>query len=868
MHTWPFLKEYRRENLLKVAMPIGGIGTGTVSLGGRGDLRDWELMNRPSKGFTPQQGDSWFGAGPSIILHTCDAAGTRQTRLLEGPIDPVLYDGQAGCSVNNHNFPHMQEAIYRTAYPLAEIEFACDAIPLDVRLRAFNPMIPCNVADSSIPGAVFRYTLRNNTAAPVTASICFSLPNYIGADHTAHEETCYSAQHEYGPKQNTNEFRRSANFQGILLSSQGVPRQNSTYGTIALTTTTMTDCSHRTDWADLSWGDTLLDFWDDLTADGALDARTSNKDDPVASLCPRVVIPAGGEEEILFFLSWHFPNRLSWEAKEFDGQSATESEDSCGDECSSAQPHPDWVGNHYCTVYEDAWHVAEKELSRLAELEKQTVEFVGHFLRADVPAVIREAALFNLSTLRTQTCFRTADGYFYGWEGTHNYGGCCYGSCTHVWNYEQGLGFFYGELSRLMREAEFKYSTTERGQIQTRITLPIEKNLVSPFFAAADGQLGVIMRFYRDWQLSGSEQFLAEHWPTVRKAIEFCWIEHGWDADQDGVVEGCQHNTMDVEYFGPNPQMGFWYLGALRAGEEMAKHSGQDEFAATCRRLFVAGKAWMEKNLFNGEYFEHKIIPPGKGATIDAGIIGDANRDDLDDPVLQLGPACLVDQLVGQYMAHACGLGYLLEPELARKTLTSIRQHNWRGSFLDHFNHFRSYAVGDEKGLLMASYPRGGRPQRPFPYCNELMTGFEHSTAVHMLYEGMEEEGLECIAAIRERYDGRRRNPYDEAECGHHYVRALASWGGILAWSGFAYSAVTGALRVGRAGTFFFSTGDAWGTYELKTGAETVLRIVLRGGRLKIRTLTASNGATTSLADELALSTGDDKTIVLPTESS
>jgi len=99
-----------------------------------------------------------------------------------------------------------------------------------------------------------------------------------------------------------------------------------------------------------------------------------------------------------------------------------------------------------------------------------------------------------------------------------------------------------------MQEADFKHSKTERGQIQTRVRLPIEKSLESPFFAAADGQLGVIMRFYRDWQLSGSQMLFDEHWLTVRRAIAFCWIDHGWDADQDGVIEGCQHNTMDVEY--------------------------------------------------------------------------------------------------------------------------------------------------------------------------------------------------------------------------------------------------------------------------------------------------------------------------------
>lgn len=71
------------------------------------------------------------------------------------------------------------------------------------------------------------------------------------------------------------------------------------------------------------------------------------------------------------------------------------------------------------------------------------------------------------------------------------------------------------------------------------------------------------MKFYRDWHLSGDDSFLKNDWVQVKKAISYAWIKGGWDGNQDGVMEGSQHNTMDVNYFGPNPQMQFWYFGAL-----------------------------------------------------------------------------------------------------------------------------------------------------------------------------------------------------------------------------------------------------------------------------------------------------------------
>lgn len=279
-------------------------------------------------------------------------------------------------------------------------------------------------------------------------------------------------------------------------------------------------------------------------------------------------------------------------------------------------------------------------------------------------------------------------------------------------------------------------------------------------------------------------------------------------------MEGCQHNTMDVEYYGPNPQMESWYLGALRAAEEMGRAFGDGEYAEVCRDLYERGRAWTEENLFNGEYYEHQIKVPSE---IWEGLTANMGSTDLENPILQLGAGCLVDQLVGQYVAHVCSLGYILNEEQVRKTLESVMKYNFREDFHNWFNCMRSYVMNDESALLMASYPLGRRPDEPFPYFTEVMTGFEHTAAAHMLYEGLEEPGLKVIRSIRQRYDGKRRNPFDEAECGHHYARAMAAWAHVLALTGFRYSAVTGELAfAAREGTHFWSRGYGWGTCEVK----------------------------------------------------
>ena len=816
--NWPVLTSYDEDHLVRVALPLGGIGTGTVSLGGRGDLRDWEIANRPAKGFSPER--SFFA------LYARPAGGAAVTRALEGPVPEEAYEGPRGATARNHGLPRFRDCSFHAAYPLGQVLLSDPDVPVNVRLEAFNPLVPPDADVSGIPVAVLRFVLTNRTARSVAASVCGTIENIVGHDGSGG-----------APCRNVNCFRMSGGrprLHGIFMHSAGVDSGAEGYGTLALATPAAAGVTYRTAWPALNWGGDLLDFWDDFSDDGRLGPREPDgQDQPKASLAASARVPARGSRTVTFLLTWHFPNRRTWTP------SADCCSDSCGDSCGGADANT--IGNYYATQYADAWDVARKSAAALSRLEADTVGFVRAFCDSDLPAAVKEAALYNLSTLRSQTCFRTPDGRFYGWEGCHDGAGCCHGSCTHVWNYEQATAHLFGGLAQRQREVEFARATNDQGHMSFRVNLPLER--AQDFgLAAADGQLGCLMKLYRDWQLSGDDEMLRLLWPKARKALEFCWVEGGWDADRDGVMEGCQHNTMDVEYYGPNPQMGTWYLGALRAAEEMARHLGEEDLAASCRRLFEQGSRWIDEHLFNGEYYEHEIRPPGEEQAIAAGLRHDAmGARNLAEPELQLGPGCLVDQLVGQFMAHVCGLGYVLDARHVRTTLRSIMKHNFRESFVDHFNNMRTYVLSDEAALLMATYPRGGRPERPFPYFNEVMTGFEYTAAVGMLYEGQNAAGLRCIEAIRSRYDGRRRNPFDEAECGHHYARAMASWAAVLALSGFHYSAVGQCMEfaaVDQPTRWFWSSGYGWGSLRqnpTRTGLR--VRLTVERGSVTLRRL-------------------------------
>lgn len=785
---FPILKHYDQQHLYRIALPLGGIGTGTVSISGKGELRDWEIMNRPAKGFSGGQ----MGNGvPFFSIFIKEANGKTHTKGLMGPLDPVDYQDKEGRPVDNYGIPRFRQVSFDATYPFGQVNLSDPALPVSVRLKAFNPFVPTDSEASGMPLAVLRYEVKNTTNQPITVSVCGLMRNFIGNDGSKTRMDWKGDLIPIGAKNNQNIFRKSAKVQGIFMYSDSVKKDTEQWGTMALTTPAQTGVSYRRSSRSNDWENALLDFWDDFSQDGRLtdkDKLTDN--DPQASLAVSMEIPANQTRTFTFYITWHFPNRFAWSSEN--------------------------VGNYYATQYSDAWEVAEKTAERLPELERQTVTFVKAFMKSKLPDVIKEAALFNLSTLRSQTVFRIKDGTMMGWEGCMDNYGSCQGSCTHVWNYEQATGFLFGQLAQTMRKVEFGPALDETGFMSFRVGLPIKTNAQQYKAAAADGQMGTIMRFYRDWQLSGDLQLLQQFYPAVKRSLQFAWLQGGWDGNKDGIMEGCQHNTMDVEYYGPNPQMQIWYLGALRAMEEMATAMNEPIFAAECRQLFEQGRKFADEHLFNGEYYE-QIVQTASSKDLILKATVASGRAYTENPPYQLGKGCLVDQLIGQYMAHVYGLGYLVKPEHVQKTLQSIFKYNHRASMFNHFNNMRSYALGDEAALLMASYPRGGRPTVPFPYFSEVMTGFEYTAAIGMLYEGQRDAGLQCIKNIRNRYDGAKRSPFDEAECGHHYARAMTSWGAVIALTGFQYSGVQKTMSFSsQEGTFFWSNGYAYGTVDIK----------------------------------------------------
>ena len=371
---------------------------------------------------------------------------------------------------------------------------------------------------------------------------------------------------------------------------------------------------------------------------------------------------------------------------------------------------------------------------------------------------------------------------------------------------------------------EFNESQNEEGHQAFRSSIPI-RPAVHDFHAASDGQLGGIMKVYREWRISGDTQWMASYWDKVKQSLDYCI--RTWDPRREGVLKEPHHNTYDIEFWGADGMCTSFYLGALKAAVEMGRNIGDD--VDEYEQLYNKGRKYVETILFNGEYFFQQTEWETLEAKFDPSKENRHCRQlmEAEGPKYQYGTGCLSDGVLGAWMAGVCGLGEIMDREKVREHLLSVWKYNFRKTLLDHVNPQRpGYALGNEGGLLLCTWPRGNKPSLPFPYCNEVWTGFEYQVASHLMTLGEIDKALEIIRTARDRYDGKKRNPYDEYECGHWYARALSSYSLIQGYTGIRYDEVDKTLYIDKAPSrelvSFLSTAEGYGLVHIKQGKVTI----------------------------------------------
>lgn len=777
---------YSEENLSSLRVPVGGVGTGNLLLGGRGNIEFVEVFNQPDR---QRRLEKTFFA-----LWVQQGNNAPAAKLLERELFPPYTE-------STHKYvyglPRMGRAEFFNNFPLHDWHLMDADIPLDVSMQAFSPFIPLDVEKSSYPIVVFYWNFRNTASEPINASIVMNMENPIRDEHIS------------------NIYVDSLGVQGVRFIAQEANDIN--YQGDLFVGTTAADIEAQTHWYPGEWRDEAHTFWDDFSDDGFIEQKLSDwhttykptsyneTTKRMSSVLVRFELQPGQNIRIPFYVSWYFPDRSFGLAETF------------GIEPAANKP----FRNFYSPFFTNALDVLQRFRKQEPWLYEQIRKFSELLSSSSYPASVKEALTTQAASLRSPLIQVTENGHAHGFEGVFSNGWCCPGTCTHVWNYTQTLASLFPSLERSMREIEFVHNTFDNGFQTHRAVFPLgDYWFDGP--AAADGQMGTIVRAYREWKLSGDNEWLAKLWPKIQKALEFAWSGPGtvndlrfkhqesqaaWDPDKTGILSNRQHNTYDINFYGPNSMTTSLYLAALKACSEMAKTLGDEQKSKEYLNVYNRGRQTAQDSLWNGEYFVQIVKEH---------LQDDKNADFGQTPKYQYGDGCLSDQLLGQYIAFNADLGYILDSTKVQKALKAVYDHNFIKPMRSFANVQRVFALNDEGGVVLCTWPHNNRPALPFVYADEVWTGVEYQVAASLIYAGFVEEGLDIVEAVNNRYDGHKRNPFEHDESGVHYARALASWSLVLALSGVEYDATTHTLmfdpKISR-GNFrtFWSTGSAWG---------------------------------------------------------
>lgn len=806
-HT--FNGHYAGANNSRIAFPIGGMGTGMFTLEGTGAISHMSVRHNPELFNEPQMFAALYIKG-------------KGAKVLEGPVPGWKKFGlprsAMGAEGSTFGLARYQTASFKARFPFGEVTLRDGTLPLLVTLTGWSPFIPTNADNSSLPAGALEYKITNSSKIVQSGVFSYNAKNFMAMDG------------------GTNTIKATPN--GFILSQTGTTKHPEQQSDFAVWTdepkTTVDYC-----WFRDGWWDPLTMAWKKITNGDTKPVAQVDNNAPGASLYVPFSLKPGESKTIRVMMCWYVPySNIRY------GVRSNRSSDTTIVPTDKQQPSPYYMP-WYSSKFKNISEVIAYWSTHYNQLKHNTKLFTDAFYKSKLPPEVLEAISANLSILKSPTTLRQYDGRFWGWEGSNDNEGSCAGNCTHVYNYAQALCHLFPSLERTVRESELNEGMDAFGHQNYREAMPIRPEGHSLFLPAADGQLGSIMRTYREWRISGDDEWLKKIYPKLKISMDYCI--QTWDPEHTGTPIEPHHNTYDIEFWGADGYTTSYYLGALEAMLEISKHFKENNNINLYQRLFAKGKKAIENQLYNGEYFVQNIQWKGLHNdplvyhnTAEGGPVPlSPEAKDLlekEGPKYQYGRGCLSDGVIGAWMAKVCGLPDFMDDNKVKSHLNAVYRYNFKTDLSGYSNPQRSsYALGNEGGLLLCTWPKGGALSLPFVYSNEVWTGIEYEVASHLIFEGKVKEGLNIVRTVRNRYDGTIRNPFDEYECGHWYARALSSYALLEALTGVRYDAVDKTLYVNsKVGDFttFLSTDTGFGNVTYKKGKAT-LKVVY--GKIEVK---------------------------------
>ncbi len=770
---------YRDQFLSGIDFPIGAVGGSLIRMNGKAERDRWQVFNNFA-----ERKDSGIVPNSFFAIRAKSGESTQVRTLQTSPVGP---------------FGAMQSLTFQGEYPFGWYQFVDQALPIQVCLEAYNPLIPMDLKNSAIPCAIFRIKVINPSSAAVEVSLLSTQQNAVG--FSGYDTIVGDPQRQNpGYGKNRNQVIAAKGKTGIALTGPvGSMHLSALADTVSATAS----------WQDLA--SLLADFEKDGILSGDSTAESPSPQTTVdAALATSFELKPGAERTVTFVLSWHFP----------------------GGDFGRADT-PQWFfkngGSHYENWWANAAEVDRHVVDKFDYLDSTTRLYHQTVYSSNLPRYALDRMTSNLCVLKSPTCFWTKDGYFGIWESTSDKPEWL-GNCKHVIHYAQGHARLFPELGRILRDIDLR-TQTPQGLLPSRD---------GELRDAMDGHFGTILSVYREHLLSENNDYLKSAWLSTRKAMDYA-IER-FDKDRDGMMTGSYHNTLDCNVSGTSPWIGSLYIAALKACEKMATLMGQTDLAAGYHKLANTSIQTQNTELWDdslGYYIE--------------------KTENLPDTKV-MAKAVSIDMFLGQWWANQLDLGHIYPINRTRAGLSQIFTTNrYTDTGTGYKPAFRDFLGTGDTGWQMFVH-KGEEPKNTILYFNEVMSGFEYSAAATMMQHGMIEEGMNIVQAISNRYDGRHRgkgevhmasnstvfgtgSPFGEDECGDYYARAMSSWSVLLAAQGFIYDGprqTIGFQPVWQPEDHasFFSGAKGWGLFtQSRKSAVQQVAIDLKFGTLDVKTV-------------------------------
>lgn len=784
-----------RNHKPRSGIALGGLGCGWFELRQDGQFSNWNIFNnRPVGRGVP------FDENPHSVLfflvrYEIKGAEPRICLL-------QIEESHGAAGLEGHEFQYIFPWIagvdridYSASFPFSTLRFTARDVPLEIVMTAWSPFIPRNAKDSALPAAFFDFKIRSVCDAPVDVSLLASMRNWTGYDVQA--------------KAWASRVAEGAGFRAFEMSCTGMDKDRESFGSMGIASMGADSRAYR------GWGHPHP-YYERLLRERGIpevdETAARNAPDPVLGVWAKHpcfstigraarLEKAGDALEHTFVATWDFPNRRGRLLGDPGLGPAGYLE--AGGAAGNGADKPHNEGHYYSNFFSSATDVAAYAVAHAARLRDETRRFHDAYFDSSLPGCVLDQVNSHLNTFRTSSWFTLAGdfGIVEGLSPTKSFAGL---STIDVAMYGGiSTAALFPELEKAVIRSHLRFQN-ENGSVVHSISHNYRvKNPREASGSRLDMPAQYAYQALRAGLWQADRAFLAEVWPSVKRALEYGLRERDHDGDGLPDMEGIMCSYDNFPMHGVAPYVATQWLAAYATAIEAAVLLGDGAAEARYRDVLARGSSALEAKAWNGSYYRLYA----KGADMDEG--------------------CLSDQIIGQWAVRLLNLRPFLRAERVQGALRSVLRMNYSA----------------EQGLRNCQWP-GDAFLHDVPadcwvdQANTCWTGVELAFASLLIYEGLVSEGLELVRNVDDRH--RRWGIYwDHQEFGGHYFRPMSAWGVIHAALGF--SAVDGVLTFDPKVTdengdcrLFFVTADGYGRFE--RDAEGVALRVL-SGRLRLRRL-------------------------------